>query len=72
MESFWHTYDDNVALFYKHLLLGDAPGILQDTPIVIAIREMGYDVLYLFVAHLQIVIRLSCVYPIYINLLWAF
>jgi len=36
-----------VALFHKHLL-GDMLGLLQDSPPVVTLREVGYDTINLF------------------------
>ncbi len=41
------SYDEEVALFFDHLL-GDVLGLSQDSPPIIALREVGYDNAHMF------------------------
>ncbi len=41
------SYNEEVALFFDHLL-GDVLGLSQDSPPIIALREVGYDNAWMF------------------------
>jgi len=47
MDLSWDYYDEEVALFFNHLL-GDVLGLLQDSPPIIALSKVGYDNAWMF------------------------